>query len=510
MSQQSHGFARAMNRFASAASALSLAALLASAGLSTDASAQARVAEGNRSSAQGAPEPQAGRKVLDQVSAAFEQAAATVNPSVVPILSESKVTVGSPFGNDEGDPLRQFFGDQFFERFFGDQGSGQRTVRALGSGVIASKDGYILTNNHVVENAEMLTVVLADGTRKEATIVGTDPQTDLALIKIDAQNLPAATLGDSDEVKIGQWVIAVGNPFELLHTTTAGIISAKGRQAVGITAYEDFIQTDAAINPGNSGGALADLDGRVIGINSAISTPTGGNVGLGFAIPINMAKNVMRQLQEHGKVVRGYLGVYLQSLTPELQKALGLENVMGVLVGDVAEGSPAAQAGLQRGDVITEFNGEPIKEVPQLRNLVAAVMPGTQVEVAIRREGRAQTLRVTLAELPQPEQASNAPEGQEGAPSPARLGLAVEDLTPELRQQLGFQGQGAFVAQVQPGSPAEDAGLQRGDIIEEVNRQKVESAQDLVNLVQSLKSGETAAMVVRRGENTQYVAIEIP
>jgi serine protease Do len=499
------------NRFAGAVSALSAAALMASASFSTSAYAQLRVAGADQSSAQQASEPQQGRKVLDQVSAAFEQAAATVNPSVVPIFSEAKVTVQSPFGQ-QGDQLRQFFGDQFFQRFFGDQGGGgQRTVRALGSGVIASADGYILTNNHVVENAEMLTVVLNDGTRKEAKVIGADPQTDLALIKIDAQNLPAATLGNSDDVKIGQWVIAVGNPFELLHTTTAGIISATGRQSVGITDYEDFIQTDAAINPGNSGGALADLDGRVIGINSAISTPTGGNVGLGFAIPVNMAKNVMQQLKEHGRVVRGYLGVVLQPLTPELEKALGIESVMGVLIGDVAAGSPAEQAGVQRGDVITELNGQQVTEVPQLRNLVAAMMPGSKVQLGIVRSGRKQTLQVTLGELPQASQASTTPGEQGGAPNPERLGIAVEDLTPELAQQLGVdQSQGAVVARVQSGSAAEEAGLQRGDIIEEVNRKKVESAQDLVNIVQALKSGETAAFTVRRGDNSFFVAIEIP
>ncbi|HEU4618576.1 MAG TPA: DegQ family serine endoprotease, partial [Gammaproteobacteria bacterium] len=476
-------------RFMKSASALSLAAFMAAAGFSHGALAQVRVAGGADEASQPS-QTQQGRKVLDQVSAAFEQAAATVNPAVVPIFSEAKVAVQSPFG-DSNDPLRQFFGDQFFQRFFGDEGGGERTVHALGSGVIASSDGYILTNNHVVENATMLTVVLPDGSRKQAKTIGNDPQSDLALIKVDAENLPAATFGDSDEVKVGQWVIAVGNPFELLHTTTAGIISAKGRSSVGITNYEDFIQTDAAINPGNSGGALADLDGRVIGINSAISTPTGGNVGLGFAIPINMAMNVMQQLKEHGKVVRGYLGVVLQPLTPELQKALGLKSAMGVLIGDVAEGSPAERGGVQRGDVVTEFNGKPVTEVTELRNMVAALTPGTKAQIGVERNGRHQTLEVTLGEQPQEAQASSAAPGEQGGPeNPARLGLAVEDLTPELAQQLGVQQtQGAVVASVQPGSAAEEAGLQRGDIIEEVNRQKIRSAEDLVGIVRSLKSG---------------------
>jgi serine protease Do len=464
--------------------------------------------QGNGSQASNS-QTQQGRQLLDEISAVFEQAAAKVNPSVVPIFSEATVSVNQGFGGS-GQAPPGLFNDPFLQQFFGG-GPQERTVNALGSGVIASEDGYILTNNHVVSQAQKVTVVLPDGERKPAKIVGTDPETDLALIKVDARGLPAATFGDSDTVKIGEWVIAVGNPYELLHTTTAGIISATGRSQVGIADYENFIQTDAAINPGNSGGALADLDGRVIGINAAISTPTGASVGLGFAIPINMAKDVMTQLKEHGKVVRGFLGVILQPLTPDLRKALGLgENVMGVLIGDVQEGTPAAEAGVERGDVITEFNGMPVQSVTHLRNLVAGLAPGTRVQLGIERNGQARTLPVTLGEQPEQLAASTAPE-QRGAPNPARLGIAVEDLTPQIAQQLGVQGQtGAVIVEVQPGSAAEQAGLRRGDIIEEVNRKPIRDAQQLVDTIRSLKSGETAALLVQRDENSFFVPIEIP
>ncbi len=451
---------------------------------------------------------QHGRQVLDQISQVFESAAAKVNPSVVPIYSESKVTVQNPFGSDQ---LRQFFGDQFFQRYFGENpGQQERTVHALGSGVIASADGYILTNNHVVQDAQKLTVVLPNGNRTQAKVIGTDAETDLAVIKVDEKNLPAATFGDSEKVKVGEWVIAVGNPFELLHTTTAGIVSAKGRSQVATSGYQDFIQTDAAINPGNSGGALADLDGRVIGINSMISTPSGGSVGLGFAIPINLAMNVMQQLKEHGKVIRGYLGVYLQSLTQDLKQAFGIgSNVEGALIGDVVQGSPADMAGVQQGDVVTSVNGMSIKTATELQNAIAGMMPGSNVQLGILRDGNMMTLSVKLGQKPEENQQSSNEQG--GSPNPQRLGISVATLTPQLAQQLGYQGeQGALIERVQPGSPAENAGLQRGDLIKEVNRRPVNSAEDLVNMVRGLKAGSTAALLVQRQNNTFFVPVQIP
>ncbi len=462
-----------------------------------------------------APEARSSRhleRLGDEISAAFEAAAATVNPSVVPIFSESTVTVKNPLTGAEGDELRQFFGDQLFNRFFGPTlGPAHKTVHALGSGVIASPDGYILTNNHVVEGAQELTVVLPDGTRKRAKVVGTDPETDLALVKVDATDLPAATFGDSHDVKIGQWVIAVGNPFELLHTTTAGIVSAKGRSSVGIGAYEDFIQTDASINPGNSGGALADLHGRVIGINSEITTPSGGSVGLGFAIPIDLAKNVMEQLKAHGRVIRGYLGVTLQSLSPGLAKGLGMApGVHGVLIADVEPGSPASRADLHRGDLITRFDGEPVRQLVQLRDLVAGRAPGTVVRLGILRDGTMLSVPVTLGEQPQQHQTSESMH-HSAAPNPERLGLVVETLSSESAQQLGYQGEGgALVVQVRPGSPADNAGLQRDDLIKEVNRQPIHSAVELGDKLRNLKSGAPVALLVQRGSTTFFVAIRMP
>ena len=302
------------------------------------------------------------RSVAEQLSEDFEAASEKVNPSVVPIFSKQVIVTQSPF-TSPNDPFREFFGDDFFKRFFSTPGGEEKqTVHSLGSGVIVTKDGYILTNNHVVAGAQELTVVLSDNKKYTAKLVGTDPQTDVAVIKIDAKDLPAATLGNSEGVKVGQWVIAVGNPFQLMHTVTAGIISAKGRSRIGLADYEDFMQTDAAINPGNSGGALADLDGNVIAINSAINSPSGGNVGIGFAIPINMASQVMQALIAEGKVTRGYVGLLLQDLDEDLAKAMKLRSTEGALVGDVTAGGPGDKAGIQRGDVIIEMNGSKMEK----------------------------------------------------------------------------------------------------------------------------------------------------
>ncbi len=409
----------------------------------------------------------------------------------------------------------QLFGGPSFHPVFGDSPQGrERTVSALGSGVIVSSDGYILTNAHVVKGSVELTVELPSGKRVPARVVGTDPDTDLAVIKVDATGLPAATFGNSDTVKIGEWVIAVGNPFELLHTTTAGIVSAKGRADVGISNYEDFIQTDAAVNPGNSGGALANLDGQVIGINAAISSPSGGSVGLGFAIPINMAMHIMHALKANGRVVRGYLGVLLQQLTPDLQRALGIPaSAKGVLIGSVQRGGPAAKAGLRQGDVVTAFDGQTVDDVGDLRNLVAGLAPQSQVQVGIVRNGAPMTLGATLSEKPQPEQqAPGAEQGSSDAqdPQPQRLGLVVETLSPELAQRLGYDGErGALVVRVMSGGVAESAGLQRGDLIKKVGQQAVASANELAGQVAGLDTGPTA-LLVQREDKTFFVAIEVP
>jgi serine protease Do len=448
------------------------------------------------------------REMIRQFSEAFESAAAKVSGAIVSIYAEQVVQVQNPFGSPD-DPFRQFFGDYFFKRFFGPQEQKQ-TIRSLGSGVIVSSDGHILTNNHVVAKAQKLYVVIGDKKRYVAKVVGADPPTDVAVIKIDAANLPTAVLGDSDQVKVGQWFIAVGNPFQLLHTVTAGIISAKGRSSVGLATYEDFFQTDASINPGNSGGALADLDGNVIGINTAIESPSGGNIGIGFAIPINMAKQVMTTLLAKGKVLRGYMGLSLQSIDEELAKALKLSNTSGALVASVVAGGPADQGGIKQGDVIIALEGRPVTDRDELRNRVAQVPPGTTVKVSILRNGRESSASVVLGSQPS---AEAAPADREQAPRQStsqRLGLTVQTLSPELADQLGYKSeQGAVITDVAAGSAAEDAGLQRGDLIKQVNRVDVRDAGGFENALRKITSGDTAALLVRRGSNSFYVPLQV-
>jgi len=435
-----------------------------------------------------------------------------VNASIVPIFAEQVVQVQNPFGYP-GDLLRQFFGDNALRRFFGAPPQGRaETVRSLGSGVIVTTDGYILTNNHVVHGAQKLTVVLGSHKKYRAKVIGTDPQTDMAVIKIDARNLPAATLGNSDSVRVGEWVIAVGNPFQLMHTVTAGIISAKGRSSVGLADYEDFIQTDASINPGNSGGALANLDGKVIGINTAISSPSGGNVGIGFAIPINMAREVMDQLMATGKVTRGYLGVNIQDIDADLAKAMKLKGTNGALVAGVQKGGAADRAGIQRGDVIIELDGKKVRNSTELRNQVAQTKPGTAVKITLLRDGHQKRVTVTLAERPQNLASAAQTQGESQQQTSGRkLGLAVQTLTPDIAQQLGYQNDhGVVVTAVAPGSPAEDAGIQVGDLIKKVSHGNVNTIAGFNKLVARLKSGETAALLVRRGGTTFFLAIQIP
>ncbi|MBN1272547.1 MAG: DegQ family serine endoprotease [Candidatus Aminicenantes bacterium] len=450
--------------------------------------------------------------LLSQISAAFEDAAAKASSSVVSIFAEQTVEVRSPFGLPD-DAFKDFFGEDFFKRFFGTppQQEQKRTVKSLGSGVIVTEDGYILTNNHVVANAEKLNVVIGDKKTYEAKVIGTDPPTDVAVIKIDANNLPAAKLGNSDAVRVGQWVIAVGNPFQLFHTVTHGIISAKGRSSVGLADYEDFFQTDASINPGNSGGALADTEGNVIGINTAIASPSGGNVGIGFAIPINMAKKVMEDLISKGKVTRGYVGLVPQDINEDLAKALNLSDTMGVLVGDVDRGGPADKAGIKRGDVILEFDGKKVENSTALRNVAALDKPGTAVKVGLIRDGKKMEVTVTLGERPREGAGGQAPREQQTQPQTSRkLGLSVQTLTPDIAEQLGYQeDSGVVVANVASGSPAEDAGLRRGDLIKEVNRKEVRTVQDFERETKDLKGGDVLALLVRRGQNTFFSTIKV-
>ena len=438
-----------------------------------------------------------GRSIAAQMSDAFEAAANRVSPSVVPIYAEKTVEV-----SDEMQELLERFGGRMPD----DEG---QTLRSVGSGVVARDGGYILTNNHVVAEAERLTVIMDDGHRYDATVVGKDPATDLAVIKIDAKNLKVAEFGTSQNLRVGQWVIAVGNPFQLLHSVTAGIISATGRSAVGLAAYEDFIQTDASINPGNSGGALADLDGKVIGINTAIASTTGVGAGVGFAIPIDMAKSIMTELIEEGGVTRGYLAILPQDITEELQQALKLPSREGALVGGVTPGGPGDKGGIKRGDVVVEFEGKKIRNSNELRAEVARADPKKKADVVVIRDGKRKTLKVTLGERPT-ETARGEPGRENEQPSETSedFGLAMQDLTPGAASQLGYENaRGALVVSVKGGSPAADAGLARGDLIVEIDGRPISSARDADRALSGVKSKQTVALLVRRGDNTFFAPL---
>ncbi len=435
-----------------------------------------------------APEVSTGKHaLLDQFSVAFHRAAEQVDPSVVAILSEQEAPAAEWLSGLEPRP---------------------RKTHGLGSGVIVSSDGTILTNEHVVRNASKLTVDV-NGEEHAAHVVGADAATDVAVIKIDAQGLPAASLGNSDDLQVGEWVIAVGNPLELRHSVTAGIVSATGRSSVGVAAYENFIQTDASINPGNSGGALADLDGRVIGINTAIASPNGGSIGIGFAIPINMARKVMDELVDHGRIARGYLGLLPQDLDQDLASALGMEGTHGALVGDVTAEGPAERAGLRRGDVVVSFDDQAIADATQLRNVVAAARPGTQVQLGVVRDGAPQALKVKLDERPDEGETRTVPAGHEETPT-HRLGLSVQPLTDDLARRLGYEkAHGALVVGIEPGSPAEEAGIAGGDLILAVGKTEIRSVDELRRAVAKVGDESNVALLVRRGERTQYVAVHV-
>lgn len=450
------------------------------------------------------------RSLLKQFSEAFGEAAEKVSSSVVTIYAERVIQTRGSYGLPE-DALRDFFGEDFLRRFFGTPSPREETRTSLGSGVIVTKDGYILTNNHVVEKAQKLRVVLNGDKAYEATVVGADPPTDVAVIKIKGEDFPAAKLGNSDECKIGQWVIAVGNPFSLAHTVTAGIISAKGRSSVGLADYEDFIQTDASINPGNSGGALADLEGNVVGINTAITSPSGGNIGIGFAIPINMARQVMEALLSEGRVIRGYLAILPQDVDEDLARALRLKSTKGSLVAEVTPGGPADKAGIRQGDFIVGIDGKKLEDTTQLRNIVAMNKPGTPVRIKLIRDEQEIQVSAVLAEQPTGQETYAPQPEQPREEAEKRLGLRVQTLTPGIAEQLGYQGEhGVIVVEVLLGSAAEEARLQRGDLIKEVNRREVRTGQDFEREMRSLDSGDVAALLVRRGSNSFFVAIKIP
>ena len=397
---------------------------------------------------------------------------------------------------DQNDP----FGE-FWKRFFGGPfPRGQFKQRSLGSGFIIEPDGLILTNYHVVDNADTITVRLLDGRDFPGKVVGNDPKTDIALVRINAQNLPTAPLGDSDRLEVGEWVMAIGNPFGLDYTVTSGIVSAKDRQ-IGAGPYDHFIQTDASINPGNSGGPLINLRGEVVGIDSAIFSESGGNIGIGFAIPINLVKQLLPQLESTGKVTRGWLGVSIQAMTPDLADSLGLDKAKGALVSSVVQDSPAERAGIKAGDVIVGYQGKEINNANDLPFLVASTPVGQTVSLEVLRDKSERTFPVTIEKMAEEEVVAST--GEKGD-----LGLTVEQITPEVAESLGLETtQGVVITAVAPNSLADEAGLQPGDIIREINRKPIHNLSDFRKSMQSAAQGKSVLFLVQRQDNTIFLAL---
>ena len=441
------------------------------------------------------------KQQLQDLSSAFRDVAKKVSPAVVYISTEQTVK-----GRDVQNPYGDFFDDETFRRFFGIPEDREYKREGLGSGFLVREDGYILTNNHVVGEADEINVTLPDKHEFKAKLIGTDPKSDLAVIKIEGKDFPIVTLGNSESIEVGDWTIAIGTPYGLSQTVTAGIISAKGRGGVGIVPYEDFIQTDAAINPGNSGGPLVNIEGEVIGVNTAIVSRSGGYQGIGFAIPIAMAERIMDDLITKGRVVRGWLGVAIQDVNQDFAKGFGLDEATGALVADILKDGPAEKAGITRGDVIISFDDNPIDSVNTLRNVVAQTEVGKKVDVVVIRDGKEQTFTAIVAEQDQDEiaEVGGSPE------SSKQSGLTVQELTPEIAKQLGYEDkEGVIVSDVESGSAADEAGLRRGDLIKEFNRKPVESLSDYNDAMKSLKDAESFLLLIKRGENTFYVVVNV-
>ena len=449
------------------------------------------------------------RTAAGAVPSDFADLAEKLSPTVVNVYTTQTVEVSSP--------LHQFIPEDMeipepFRRFFGlpDAPGGEAPKQemkrtSLGSGVIVTADGYILTNNHGVEDADEIHVTLFTFEEYEATVIGRDPKSDVALIKIEPKtDLPFATFGNSDQLRVGEWVLAIGNPFGLQQTVTAGIVSAKGR-SINNESYGNFIQTDASINPGNSGGPLFNLKGEMVGVNTAIFSRTGGNIGIGFAIPVNMAKNVFAQLKEHGKVTRGWLGVMIQQVTHDLAENFNLDRPIGALVGQVVPDSPAEKAGIKAGDVIISYSGKEISQMSMLPAMVASTNVGEKAELVLIREGKKQNITVEIGRM-EDEEAILA--GTETGTS-KKLGITVQEITPKIAESLGIEEvHGLIVNNVDSSSAAAEAGIMRGDILLEINRERVDNIADYKKSLQAAEEKKSILLLIERDHNTRFVVIE--
>lgn len=436
----------------------------------------------------------------------YSRVVKAVVPAVVNI-SSSRVTRQDTSGMQGQSQM-----DPFFRQFFGDQGGRfnipkERREKSLGSGVIVSPEGYVLTNNHVIDHATEITVTLRDKREMKAQVVGADPRTDIAVLKIEGSNFPYVTLGDSSQVQVGDVALAIGDPFGVGQTVTAGIVSAMGRGNLGIEEVEDFIQTDAPINPGNSGGALIDDQGHLIGINTAIiSGNSGGNQGIGFAVPVNMARHVMDQILKTGKVEHAYLGILPQDVTPAMAKAFRAKDTNGAVVSDITANSPASHSGLKQGDIIVAVNGKPIEDANQLRLEIGELAPGSTANLSVLRDGQPQQVPVTLGDFPTKQEQASL---DNHAPSRSLEGVQVESLTPQTAQEMNLapETKGVVVAEVDPSSHAADAGLQTGDVIQQVNHQSVKNVQDFEHAMATATKDNPTLLLVNRGGNTLFVAV---